>query len=272
MLMWLVGASLALAAVPAKQVPHALERIQDEVGGRVLVVAPSFGTKSYVEGFARHSGSRAAVVDGGGHDDVCEALEDSGLKAAVVVRSAPAGAWELEVVDDCFPEPEPEVEPLPTAEEIVSESRPSPPPRRVEAPEPPVTSPPPAAPPPPPPAAPAPTTEIRTVGLTSAQMRSLMALEAEAPDPTTALLASAFVGFGAGHFYAGDPQRGAIHAGIQGSGVLFFVGGLLAKDVDTAMALSNLGYTILAVGRLADIYTAPQTAHEQAARKIRKFR
>lgn len=143
-----------------------------------------------------------------------------------------------------------------------------------------------APPPPPPPTAPVaagrpqatPTPEVPASFKPSPEyvraQRELLALEASLPDPTTAFLLSGVIGFGVGHFYAGDNQRGAIHLSAQLGGLALTGLATLAagQNADAALALQVLGGGVLGISRLVDMGTAPLTAHEQAEAKALRGR
>lgn len=95
------------------------------------------------------------------------------------------------------------------------------------------------------------------------------------PDPTTALLSSAIVGFGAGHFYADDPRSAWVHLGVQTGGLLIFgiaraaeSAALYEEDAQTARIFAALGLSVTIGSRLVDAGTAPGAAQEEARRQI----
>jgi hypothetical protein len=98
----------------------------------------------------------------------------------------------------------------------------------------------------------------------------LSRIEHSLPDPNVALNQSLIVGFGAGHFYAGQRQRGLIFAGIQlvGAGI---AGAAAVKEANSSVyseytyaPLMWVGLGIAGAARLADAYTAPYSAHLSA--------
>ena len=98
-------------------------------------------------------------------------------------------------------------------------------------------------------------------------------LEARLPDPNTATLQSTVLGFGAGHFYAGNVKRGAIFAGLQ---VLSVAIGAYAYDNPGANLSGSAQSSLFAVGvwglglsRAGDILLAPHTAHQSSEAMIR---
>lgn len=106
---------------------------------------------------------------------------------------------------------------------------------------------------------------------------TLLLLEHTVPDPTTALLSSAIVGFGTGHFYAHDSSGGWLHAGAQAGGLaLFGLGQLLGNQAFTpegekgGKALSAVGMVICVGSRLVDTATAPRAAAVDARRQIER--
>lgn len=108
--------------------------------------------------------------------------------------------------------------------------------------------------------------------LTQQQAWELTRIHATLPDPNAALLQSALLGFGAGHFYAEQPRLGLIHAGVQAVGVgLAGLGGGLASGVsrysnlgERYQAIMYAGLALTGAGRLADLYTAPYSARKTA--------
>lgn len=99
-------------------------------------------------------------------------------------------------------------------------------------------------------------------------------VQVTAPDPTAALLSSTLLGFGAGHFYAGNTQRGATHAALQGGGILLTVIGVAVapRDPGLASALTTIGGGTAGVSRVVDIWTAPYSARDEAQRMARRVR
>jgi TM2 domain-containing membrane protein YozV len=100
-------------------------------------------------------------------------------------------------------------------------------------------------------------------------------IEASAPQDDVALAQSALLGFGAGHFYAGNRTRGLTHARVQGAGVfLTLVGAMLAAigEEDGVIAggttLVAIGSGGLAVSRLVDLITAPYSARDARERAM----
>lgn len=104
---------------------------------------------------------------------------------------------------------------------------------------------------------------------------AVVLLQHTVPNPTTALLSSALVGFGAGHFYANDDDQGWMHLGLQASGlVVFGLGRLIAEGAWTdlgrrsAMGMAWVGVGLTVGSRLVDTATAPDAAHDEARRQI----
>lgn len=102
-------------------------------------------------------------------------------------------------------------------------------------------------------------------------------LEATLPDPGVAFGMSTIYGFGAGHFYAGNPRVGIIHAGVQGGGValagvgLSVVAGGACNNkpcVKSQIAMASVGITAFLLDRVIDAVTAPGSAHRTAAKRI----
>jgi hypothetical protein len=92
-------------------------------------------------------------------------------------------------------------------------------------------------------------------------------LDMQTPDEHVALLESAYVGFGAGHFYARQPELGAGMAAMQVIG-LSMLGGSLAfraqhptrweNGAGTPVLIGGAG--VFLVGRALDIALAPASA------------
>lgn len=105
----------------------------------------------------------------------------------------------------------------------------------------------------------------------------LLLLERSLPDPTTALLSSAIVGFGSGHFYARDTKGGILYAGLQAGGLAVwglsrFAGAqsFTAEGLRTSQVLGTLGLTLSLGARMVDAGTAPAAAHTTARRQIER--
>lgn len=103
----------------------------------------------------------------------------------------------------------------------------------------------------------------------------LLLLDHTVPDPTTALLSSALVGFGAGHFYAHDMDAGWLHLGLQAGGLGLWGLSALIKPAawnpsgqTAAKAIGVLGLGITVGSRLWDAGTAPRAAEIEARRQI----
>lgn len=105
------------------------------------------------------------------------------------------------------------------------------------------------------------------------------------PDDTTAVLLSRYVGFGAGHFYAENPDEGAVHATIQSFGLAIGAGGgismalasgqvptseydagALNRQYSTAVGFIAGGVAIFLVDRLFDIARAPRSVRTWGSR------
>lgn len=103
----------------------------------------------------------------------------------------------------------------------------------------------------------------------------LLLLDHTVPDPTTALLSSALVGFGAGHFYARDMDAAWLHLGLQAGGLGLWGLSALIKPATwnpsgrtAAQAIGVLGLGITVGSRLWDTGTAPHAAEVEARRQI----
>jgi hypothetical protein len=98
---------------------------------------------------------------------------------------------------------------------------------------------------------------------------------AQGPDPVVALLDSTLFGFGAGHFYSGNDREGRVHLGVQlgslalgGAGVLLLSQGVGKTQLRMSQGMVGLGGVGFTVGRIADIYRAPISAHDARARNL----
>jgi len=105
----------------------------------------------------------------------------------------------------------------------------------------------------------------------------LLLLDHSVPDPTTALLSSFLVGFGAGHFYAHDTRNGWIYAGVQAGGLAlyglsrFAVASAFTEDGrQAAQAFGALGLGLSFGARMVDAATAPAAAQIDARRQIER--
>jgi hypothetical protein len=99
------------------------------------------------------------------------------------------------------------------------------------------------------------------------------------PDATTATLQSTIVGFGSGHFYAGEKPAGAVFATSQGVGVLIVGLGALAlaaeqeerpRDRETSghVTMIGVGGTVFALARTFDIALAPRSVRKARERML----
>jgi hypothetical protein len=101
-----------------------------------------------------------------------------------------------------------------------------------------------------------------------------LAIEYQLPDPGVALGLSASYGFGAGHFYAGDPQAGALHATGQlatlSMGVLGSVMLTMPHDDQRTVGAAVMGFGFGSYGllRMLDGITAPRTARREGKRLL----
>ena len=88
------------------------------------------------------------------------------------------------------------------------------------------------------------------------------------PDPGAAAALSRFPGFGAGHFYAHQPARGAAFAVTQGIGLILIGQAYAWYAADTDLyiekngpAVGGAGLTLFVGSRLLDGLLAPYSAH-----------
>lgn len=105
----------------------------------------------------------------------------------------------------------------------------------------------------------------------------LLLLDHTVPDPTTALMMSAVVGFGSGEFYAHNPRAGWVHAAIQGTTLAVFgIARLAAADPLTetggaaARAVGGVALTISLGARLVEAASSPGDAQAEAGRQIER--
>jgi hypothetical protein len=95
--------------------------------------------------------------------------------------------------------------------------------------------------------------------------RSGMLLEVGLPQQDVAMWQSAIVGFGAGHFYAGEEDVGALLLILQGVGAGLMIAGA-SKD---NRGLLYAGGAVFGSSRLVDIAAAPYAARRQAIARLR---
>lgn len=118
---------------------------------------------------------------------------------------------------------------------------------------------------------------VLVAGLLAVQAEAREPIErllVEVPDPGAAAQLSAFPGFGAGHFYAQQPERGAVFAGTQAVGLLMMAGSY-AWSVERPQrwannggpAIGTAGATIFLTSRIVDQVLAPYSAH-RTGRKL----
>jgi hypothetical protein len=112
-------------------------------------------------------------------------------------------------------------------------------------------------------------------GLDRGDLRAVARSYAKGPEPVVAILESSLVGFGAGHFYSGNPDEGRVHLAVQGGSLgLYLVGMLVMSNasrgsgLDAGAAMSNIGLLGLSAGRLVDIYRAPISAHDARMKNL----
>jgi hypothetical protein len=114
-----------------------------------------------------------------------------------------------------------------------------------------------------------------TEGVDSSE-RAELRLELSMPDPTTATLQSALVGFGSGHFYAERPVSGFVFLGGQLVGLGVVGAGAMATNSGDTPGVRNQGRAMMIGGlvftgmvRLVETATAPHAAHRTADEKLR---
>lgn len=95
------------------------------------------------------------------------------------------------------------------------------------------------------------------------------------PDPGAAAQLSGGLGFGAGHFYAAQPARGAVFATTQLAGALV-MGGAYAWRLDRPVrwadnggpAVAVTGLVLFAGSRVIDQALAPYSARRTARKRL----
>ncbi len=112
----------------------------------------------------------------------------------------------------------------------------------------------------------------RIIGAQRRHARALLA----SPDPGAAAVLSLALGFGAGHFYAKQNERGYLHLGAQLGGLLAMGLGqavLLEARTEQAATFGSLlvysGSLTFSIDRIVDIWTAPQSAHDTGRDMLR---
>jgi hypothetical protein len=91
---------------------------------------------------------------------------------------------------------------------------------------------------------------------------------ASLPDPGAAAVLSGTVGFGAGHFYAKQPQAGFGHLTAQALGLMATAAGFGVDSSQAARGLWAGGGALFLAGRIMDVVTAPQSAHRTADEQL----
>jgi hypothetical protein len=112
----------------------------------------------------------------------------------------------------------------------------------------------------------------RSVGaaLTARDLDKAFADYASLPNPAAAAALSGFVGFGAGHFYAGDMSGGTAFLLLE-SATLLGAGAGFAVDDSQTQAGVIVGAAVAHVAlRLIDVGSAPAAAHRAADRRYRR--
>jgi hypothetical protein len=187
------------------------------------------------------------------------ALASAGLRCGLRVTTAHGGGLGVETFGDCR-----------SAADFAAS--PQPPAPTAPAPAPPV-APPSQAVPRPTPEPPPEVASAPSLGLDRGDLLYVGRAWAKAPDPAVALLESTLLGFGTGHFYAGNAEEGKIHLGIQAGGlVLSGLGTLLSVQARSSggatfgMVLTSAGSAAFTIDRVVDIYRAPLSARDERTR------
>lgn len=111
------------------------------------------------------------------------------------------------------------------------------------------------------------------LSLLRAELWQVAAAEAAGPDPTAALMCSALVGFGSGHFYAGDTSSGTAHLAVQGGALLVSVIALgVAGQTGSqeAAQVYGAGIAVMGIARVVEMWTAPGKADATATARLRR--
>lgn len=97
---------------------------------------------------------------------------------------------------------------------------------------------------------------------TRANSSSALMVELSLPDPAVAMQLSAFVGFGAGHFYACQTQTGTAHLLIQLAGAGLLGAGIVmaTESPGDSTGILYIGTAVLSGGRFVDLVTAHRSA------------
>jgi hypothetical protein len=97
-------------------------------------------------------------------------------------------------------------------------------------------------------------------------------IELSAPSPSAALVMSALVGFGSGHYYAGSQSSGSRHLAIQAGAIALGSIGLVAAaasdDPAPGAFVYTVGLTALSIDRVIEVVNAPFKAHQTTAKMI----
>ena len=94
-------------------------------------------------------------------------------------------------------------------------------------------------------------------------------LYASLPDPGAATALSGFLGFGSGHFYAGEPEGGYTHLSLQLSGIALAVASVFVRQPRVATSMGISGGTMVLTSRVLETLTAPRAAHRTAEKRLR---
>jgi hypothetical protein len=256
---------LSLLAVAAdgllvSQVRDRAVAAHETTGGTIVVTADNEKDLSALrQAIGTQAWVRFALASPGGIEaSVTAAQAACGLH---VRRVGPGSFWGLDESAGCNAKAAP-----PAAAPVATTVTPAPSPVAPVAPVAPAAPAPVVVAPAPPPIAAAPP----AAGTWSDQRQ--LDLMLSAPSPGTALFMSTLVGFGSGHFYAGNKASGTRHLAIQGVAVgLAGIGAAIAgsaSDPAFGNAVYNLSLSALIVDRVIEMINAPFKAHQTTARMI----
>jgi hypothetical protein len=117
---------------------------------------------------------------------------------------------------------------------------------------------------------PSPPSYVPGPAFTARDLDKAFADYASLPNPAAAAALSGFVGFGAGHFYAGDMPGGTTFLLLESAALLAAGAGFAVDDPQTQAGVI-VGAAVAHVAlRLIDVGSAPAAAHRAADRRYRR--
>ncbi len=252
----------------ASELPAALAAIHASEAESKLIVGTTWDTNGPVKDIiAAHPELHGEVrrvpeIPSDAEDSLTAALARAGLRCGVWIGLASTDRYVIHEVGTCKSSSVPERAPRPPVA-VTSPPAPSSAPQPVGTPSsvgsaPQTVAPPPPAPPP--------------VPRFGADEKWALTVQLTAPDPTTAMLQSTLIGFGAGHFYCNDRSTGYAHLGTQ-------LGGIALASIGAALSASgnggqggpiaqSAGIAVLAFSRVVEVATVPYAARKEARRMV----